>query len=181
MSLSTRIYALGFLLLHGAQHGYGLGRLVSGSSAGVARIKPSTLYYHLERLLADGLVDARREQVGRRPQRSVYSVTRAGRDAFAHLLEAALAERYDPDASVEPAVYFSRSLPPGALARGLTRRAEDVRRRMEENRLARSEAAEISPRSLGRLAALIHDRRAAHLEAELGWIERALEACGDPG
>ncbi len=64
-----------------SRHGYDLAReFLPGSELGeVIRLEPGMLYHHLKKLERDGWVSSHQEIVDRRPARSVYTLTDAGR------------------------------------------------------------------------------------------------------
>jgi len=73
---------LGLLaIFDGSRHGYDLAReFQRGSELGdIIRLEPGMLYHHLKKLERNGWVTSHQEQVDRRPARSVYTLTDAGR------------------------------------------------------------------------------------------------------
>ena len=55
------------------------------------KVKGGSLYHTVERLVADGLIEpVETERQGRRPERTVYAITEAGRDEFTDWLDEAL-------------------------------------------------------------------------------------------
>ena len=69
-------------LTAGDLHGYAIMQAVEGSSAGVVRMGPATLYGTLKRLVDDGLVEetARRPAIGDDQRRRYYQLTGLGRE-----------------------------------------------------------------------------------------------------
>jgi DNA-binding PadR family transcriptional regulator len=61
-----------------AQHGYGIIQDVDRISGGRVRLKPGTLYAALDRLAAEGLLEADREEVADGRLRRYYRLTGAG-------------------------------------------------------------------------------------------------------
>ena len=55
------LYILGMLLRYGPQHGYQIKKLLAEQLADFTDIKLPTIYYHLEKMEASGLITA--EQV----------------------------------------------------------------------------------------------------------------------
>lgn len=77
-------------------HGYKLNDFLERRYDFVTDLKPSTAYYLLDRLAADGYVQMRYEQVGNRPQRRVYEITPGGEAHFFELLRLNLSGRTPP-------------------------------------------------------------------------------------
>lgn len=74
-TLSTII--LNLLQVNGEMYGYEITQAVKLKSAGKIEIREGSLYPALHKMLADGLIKAREEQVGRRI-RVYYSLTKDG-------------------------------------------------------------------------------------------------------
>lgn len=68
-------------LLDSEASGYDLAKGFDGSVANYWRSTPQQLYRELDRLAADGLIEARVVQQERRPNKRVYTLTAAGRAA----------------------------------------------------------------------------------------------------
>jgi DNA-binding PadR family transcriptional regulator len=70
-------------LADGSQHGYGIIGEVAEISDGRIRLRAGTLYTALDRLRADGLIDAEREEIVDGRLRRYYRLTPAGRARLA--------------------------------------------------------------------------------------------------
>ena len=88
-----RLLLLGILDSH-ALHGYELNELLK-SPANAIRIGKANAYQLLAKLEQDGLVQGHEERVDKRPPRTVYAITEAGRLEFMRLLQEQLAD-YQP-------------------------------------------------------------------------------------
>jgi len=88
-----RLLLLGILSTH-SLHGYELNELLKSDVLAI-RIGKANAYQILARLEREGLIAGHEEQVDKRPPRTVYTITEAGRAAFAQLVQARLAE-YQP-------------------------------------------------------------------------------------
>jgi DNA-binding PadR family transcriptional regulator len=84
--MSLRSAILGFLTLEPTS-GYTLKQRFDGSVGSFWSVTQSQVYRELHALEADGLVSAKTIPGGGKPDRKVYSLTAAGRDALAHWLE----------------------------------------------------------------------------------------------
>jgi len=85
-----KLLLLGILSAH-SLHGYELNQLLN-SPANAIRIGKANAYQLLAKLENDGLVEGREERIEKRPPRTVYTVTAAGRAEFSRLLQERLAE-----------------------------------------------------------------------------------------
>ncbi|HEV7234841.1 MAG TPA: PadR family transcriptional regulator, partial [Ktedonobacteraceae bacterium] len=122
-------------------------------------IKKPTMYYQLDRLVAEGLLEVRNEAVNAPGpglahqdvalrEREVYYLTEAGRQRFTSLLREAL-QAYEPGPSViDAAVFFLDQLAPQEAVRLLQARRERLIR-------VRSQVTEQS--------ATMHEQDRAHL------------------
>lgn len=69
-------------LLEGESSGYDLAKSFDASVANFWTATPQQLYRELERLAADGLIEARVVEQERRPNKRMFSLTDAGRAAL---------------------------------------------------------------------------------------------------
>ena len=74
-------------LAGGPRHGYGIVGVVDGLSRGRVRLKIGSLYGVLDRLAADGLIEADREETRDGRLRRYYRITSDGRQALAEEAE----------------------------------------------------------------------------------------------
>ena len=81
MSLRDAVLAA---LLEGESSGYDLAKDFDASVANFWPATPQQLYRELDRLTEQGLIQARIVQQERRPNKRMYSLTEAGRDAIRH-------------------------------------------------------------------------------------------------
>ncbi|BBZ46559.1 PadR family transcriptional regulator [Mycobacterium parmense] len=81
MSLRDAVLAA---LLEGESSGYDLAKGFDASVANFWMATPQQLYRELDRLAEQGLIEARVVQQGRRPNKRMFSLTEAGRDAIRH-------------------------------------------------------------------------------------------------
>jgi len=83
---------LGTLAQHGPRHGHEIRRIAEVTNVGEwGGVSVGALYRELRTMEGEGLVEAvRTEQVGRRPARTVYAITREGQLELAMLREQAI-------------------------------------------------------------------------------------------
>ncbi|MEV6238646.1 PadR family transcriptional regulator [Lentzea sp. NPDC051838] len=80
MSLRNAVMAT---LLDGEASGYDLAKAFDASVANFWTCTPQQLYRELDRMEADGLVEARTVKQSKRPNKRLFSLTRAGLEALA--------------------------------------------------------------------------------------------------
>lgn len=157
------------LLSGSAMHGYQLNEVIEQRLPLLSTLKPSTAYSRLDRLAREGLVEATVERVGRRPERKVYALTDGGRERFLELLRDNLRAGDLPAQSGDLGVLFHRALPAAEVAALLAERREaTAARRPQLEQL-------IERHAQGTPGGLISEHALAHLDAELGWLDRVLE------
>lgn len=149
-------------------------------------IKKPTMYYQLDRLVAEGLLEVRNEAVNAPGpglahqdvalrEREVYYLTEAGRQRFTSLLREAL-QAYEPGPSViDAAVFFLDQLAPQEAVRLLQARRERLVR-------ARSQVIEQSAtmHEQNRAHLIVNDHTCTLLDAEIGWLARTIDRLSLP-
>ena len=151
-------------------HGYQLNDFLERRYDFVTDLKPSTAYYLLDRLAADGYVQMRYEQVGNRPQRRVYEITPSGEAHFFELLRLNLSGRTPPVYVDEVGLAFIDELP---LSETLPSLHE--KRRLLQAELERLSAFENAMRAGGGGGAQrALDHHLTLVRAELSWLDSLL-------
>lgn len=162
---------LGLLASQGPLHGHQL-RLVAKQTevADWAGIGVGALYRELRVMDEAGLVrPVAVEQVGRRPVRTVYEITEAGRAELRGLREVAVCTlRFGPD-SLAVALLFGREGDPRELAGLLARRRSELASTIADLEAERDEHVELG--RIGGLDAALFRRQVMLLEAELRWLD----------
>lgn len=156
-------------------HGHQIRREAEVSDVeGWAGVKVGALYAMLHRLEAEGLVEPlRAEQEGRRPMRTVYAITEAGRKELTLHRLRALSEADVRSTKVEVALKWVAGLPLEELRDLLSRRRAAVAASLAELRLGRD--LHLQRRELPEASIAGYRRSELHLEAELVWHDE-LEA-----
>lgn len=136
-----------------------------------ANVKPGSLYGALHRMENEGIVEAvRTEQEGKRPARTVYEITEAGRGELAAHRDEALREaqlRPDP---VDLALHFTEDLSEAALRSALEGRRGSLASQLASWRQVRESADPY----LSELEKMTFRHTMVRLEAELAWHEELL-------
>lgn len=166
----TRLMALGTLARHGPQHGHQIRRIADVTNVGEwGGVSVGALYRELRAMEREGLVDrVRTEQVGRRPERTVYAITDEGMLELTTLREQAIKPLgFGPDPLGVALTFAADSMDRDELREIL---------RARRNRLAIN-AGELSAELerggakgyLSALEAAIMRRGVLHLETEVRW------------
>lgn len=171
---TTSLYILGLLSRLGELHGYRLKKILAGQVADFARIKTPTLYYHLDRLGKAGLVARRSEQEGRRPERSVYTITDDGRDALRDLLGRALRSVDHLEFGVDAVLYFAEQTHRPTMIEGLRERARTASEALASLEAHRDEVREQLPPLVWFYAGALFEHHLVHLRAEIDWLESTI-------
>src|SRR5918911_2439740 len=141
------------------------------------RFKYSSLYSVVEALQREGLIvglETRRE--GRRPERTVYGLTEAGRAEFLTWLRELLREPVKEYTQFAAGLSFIPALPPIEAAALLDER---VRLLEEEVGEMRSRLATVMEQGLSRLFLIEAEHELVLREAELGWVRELVREIED--
>lgn len=144
-------------------HGY---RLVEYMSTGGAAIGKSNAYRLLKVLEADGLIRAKTERDGKRPERHVYEVTAAGEALFRERLLHRLAEDTSADQTGIAVLNYLYDVDPAAAA-------EQLRKRRDRIAARHAQLAEM-PEDMRSLHPAM-DLSLRHAEVELRWLDEKLD------
>jgi DNA-binding PadR family transcriptional regulator len=166
----TRLLLLGMLQVQG-RHGYELMDAVEQQFSAFANLKKASAYYELNRMEAEGLVTARREEQEGRPSRRVFTVTPAGEAAFRQLLQEALRQPGAGVSTADVGLMFLDWLPVGEAAALLAGRIAALRQSLE--------AVRALPRHRpGSGIYLTMAHLVARLEFEIAWHESLIAQLG---
>ena len=100
------------LLNQKPMHGYQLHQEIEKTKMEIwAEVNLSSIYNTLNRLEQSEMVKARKERPGRMPERSVYRITKSGKDKLAGLLEQVLSDNRIRPADLMLGIFFINGLP----------------------------------------------------------------------
>lgn len=155
------------LLLTGPRHTYEMHRMMIDTHKDFVTGLPRSMYHAVDRLLRDDLIrvhDVRRD--GSAPERTVYTLTDAGRAALAQRVGRLVAHP-DPDSALfVAALSFVACLPRDRAVELLRVRATDL-----AGRVADLDAALATvPSSLPRLLLVESGYERSRMEAERAWV-----------
>ena len=160
---------LGQLAERGQMHGHEIRRNAERTDVGVwGGVPIGSLYRELHLMADEGLVEAvRSEQIGRRPERTIYQITRDGRIELEVLREQALREFSHPADPIGVALLFAGGPDPAMWTQLLASRRRHIAallQNMSEERARHSARARLTP-----LAVAAFRRGELRLAAELAW------------
>ena len=161
---------LGTLARHGPKHGHEIRRIAEVTNVGEwGGVSVGALYRELRTMEAEALVDAvRTEQVGRRPERTVYAITNEGLLELAMLRERAIrVVHFGPDPLAVAITFAAPGQDREELASWLRAR-RDVLAITAEQTGAECERL-VAKGYLGPLQAQVMRRAQLHAETEVRW------------
>ena len=170
------MYILGLLLRCGPLHGYQLKKLIGERLSDFTQIKLPTIYYHLEKMRGEGLLDAAAEKPGSRPEKTTYSVTEKGAAVFIDMLRTALDTDYRPVFPADGAFFFSDRLSNGEIREHLRSYTEKLESKLELIRQHREETLRFIPEQSRKNAEIIFRHHEHHYRAELQWAIETLSS-----
>ena len=139
----------------------------------VVKVSAGSLYRAVERLARDGLiVESGTERMGNRPERTVYSVTDAGRAAFDESLEEMLGRSVNEFPEFPLAIGEAHNLPAERVVELLADRLDSIH---DDIAWYDAAAVRIAEKGVARHYVLnVHYTRAM-LTAELDWLEHTID------
>ena len=170
------LYILGLLLRFGPQHGYQIKKLIEEQLEDFTQIKLPTVYYHLEKMDAAGLIVSHPDKEGSRPEKTVYSVSETGAEKFKELLTQTLNLKYRPHFEMDAVFYFSDHLNPNDLLDSLNRQMDLLKKSLDIIEQHRSETMKYIPKNLQVFANIIFEHHIQHYKAELSWSEQSIRS-----
>lgn len=168
------LYILGLLGRFGPQHGYQIKKLVEEQLADFTQIKLPTIYYHLEKMEASGLVRAETGKEGARPEKTVYSISDRGKEHFLTLLRRQLNMSYRPTFDADAVFYFSDHLETAEILESLERHLTVLRKSLRHIEEHQAQTIEHLPAPMKRSANSIFTHHAVHIQAEITWAEQTI-------
>ncbi len=168
------IYILGLLMRFGPQHGYQIKKQMKEQMEDFTQIKLPTVYYHLEKMEASGLVSAYADKQGTRPEKKVYTISKDGKDKFKELIKEALKVTYRPNFDMDAAFYFSDYLDNKDLLDSLQQHVIELNHTLTGLEQHRKEMIESIPEDVRVSANIIFEHHIMHYKAELAWAEQSI-------
>ncbi len=167
----ARLFVLGTLAAQGPVHGHEIRRLaerIDVENWSDAQI--GSIYNAIRRLEAEGLIETvRSEQQGRRPTRTIYTITPPGREELASLRDKLLYDVTLPSDPFDIALWVSAGEPTQALAAAIDRRCKSLRQLSD--RLTDERTRLTAAGYLPTVGELLFRHGELRVDAELRWHE----------
>jgi DNA-binding PadR family transcriptional regulator len=168
------LYILGLLQRYGQQHGYQIKKTITEQLADFTQIKLPTIYYHLEKMEASGLLSASSQKEGSRPEKTVYSITEKGIEAFQAKLKNLLEFEYRPSFPLDGVFYFSDYLEVSELDLHLKTYIQKLTVIIASLQNHKSEILRFVPDEMKIMVHIIFSHHERHYQAELDWASESL-------
>jgi len=173
------LYILGLLQRYGPQHGYRIKKIMAQQLSDFTQIKLPTIYYHLAKMEADGLLRAESEKPGSRPEKTVYSITQMGMAAYRGMLSEQLCTEYRLALPMDAIFYFSDQYEPQNITRALQTYADKLRRTLAGIERHRDETLSHVPDDAKTMVNVIFSHHLHHYRAELAWADETLRSLAE--
>lgn len=170
------LYILGLLQRFGPQHGYQIKKIITEQLADFTQIKLPTIYYHLEKMEADGLLIASREKPGSRPEKTIYSITDQGIMAFKNMLAGLLEFEYRPTFPSDAVFYFSDHIETADILTHLAAYIDKLNKVISNIKKHKQETMVFVPVEYRTMVRIIFSHHERHYQAELEWAEETLNS-----
>lgn len=171
--MSTRLVILG-LLRERPLYGYEIKHVIEDHMGDWTNIAFGSIYFALGKLADEGFIEkVATEQEGKRPSRSIYQITAAGRQEFLRLLREVWHEGERHYYTIDIGLFFREALPLKEIEgylRGRIAQMEAVLVHLEGH-----QAEQTSHEEMPSQAALIFDHARFHFQAELDWTRGLLD------
>jgi DNA-binding PadR family transcriptional regulator len=166
--LTVRLVILG-LLRERPLYGYEIKQIIEEHMSDWTSIAFGSIYFALDKLADEKLVEkVEVEQQGKRPSRSVYQITNAGRDEFLKLLRGSWQEVERQYFTLDVCLFFLESLPREEVINFLRRRQAVLQAALGQIEDHRDE--QLALPEVPHLAMAIFDHTLVHTRAELEWL-----------
>jgi len=134
------------LLNQKPMHGYQLHQEIERTKMEIwAEVNLSSIYNTLNRLEQSKMVKARKERPGRMPERSVYRITKDGKDKLAGLLEQVLSDNRIRPADLMLGIFFIKGMPKRKALDCLGSKVEVMQRLLHGLMQAEKDAGDHAP------------------------------------
>lgn len=169
------LYIIGLLQRFGPQHGYQIKKIIAEQLSDFTQIKLPTIYYHLEKMEADGLLSANREKPGGRPEKTIYAITDKGIVAFKNMMAGLLEFEYRPTFPSDGVFYFSDSIEKAEIISHLTAYTHKLKTAISHIKIHKEETMNFVPDEHRTMVHIIFSHHEHHYQAELDWAEESIK------
>ena len=164
-----RLYILGLLERYGPQHGYHIKKLIAEQLADFTQIKLPTIYYHLDKMAAEGLLSASSKKDGARPEKTVYTITERGVAACREYLDEMLRFEYRPVFSSDGVFFFSEYVDEKQLVSHLESYITELEKALDLITTHKTETLKFIPEQMQTMAKIIFSHHECHYRTERDW------------
>lgn len=171
--MTARLVILG-LLREQPLYGYEIKQIIEEHMSDWASIAFGSIYFALDKLSGEKFVEkVQVEQDNKRPARSVYQITEAGRTEFLRLLRESWRQVERQYFALDICLFFLESLPLDEVKTYLHSRQSALQTALEHIQSHRAE--QMAHPEVPRLATAIFDHTLVHTQAELNWVTDLLQ------
>lgn len=175
--MSIRLVILG-ILNQQPLHGYEIKQIIEEYMGDWTDIKFGSIYFALSKLAESGHIEVIEEnRTGKRPAKTVYQITAAGKEEFLRLLKKAWCEHKQIIFPFDMALFFIKYLSKAEAVQYLQQRIENVTQKLNFLNDHKNEHRQ-NP-YIPKEAIAIIDHSYYHLEAELHWLQDLLNNIDD--
>ena len=168
------LYILGLLQRYGPQHGYQIKKIISEQLSDFTQIKLPTIYYHLEKMAGNKMLSAISEKEGGWPEKTIYSITEKGVEAFQNMLNDLLVFDYHPSFPSDGVFYFSDHLEILNVTVHLNAYIEKLNKIIALLQIHKNETMLFIPDEMKTMSNIIFSHHEHHYQAELDWTSETL-------
>jgi DNA-binding PadR family transcriptional regulator len=168
------MYILGLLQRFGPQHGYQIKKTIAEQLADFTQIKLPTIYYHLKKMEEAGLLSSNTALSGR-PEKTIYTVTDKGLEAFRNMLNELIRFEYRPVFPTDGVFYFSDCFQKTEILEHLKIYIDKLKNSLALIDQHKNETMPFVPEEIKPLVRIIFSHHERHFRAELEWAEEALK------
>ncbi|MGI5985553.1 MAG: PadR family transcriptional regulator [Clostridiales bacterium] len=170
------LYILGILQRYGPQHGYQIKKVIGEQLSDFTQIKLPAIYYHLEKMQKEGLLEAGNEKPDSRPEKTIYSVTNKGVEYFMQILVNLLEFDYRPSFSSDGVFFFSDYLQVDMITEKLEIYIEKLQTILQSLQKHWDETVQFVPPEMRTMVDVIFSHHMKHYKAELDWAAETLQS-----
>lgn len=169
------LYILGLLQRFGPQHGYQIKKIIAEQLSDFTQIKLPTIYYHLESMEKQGLVQADQQKPTSRPEKTVYAITDLGVAAFHNNLNDLLEFNYRPVFPGDAVFYFSDYADSEQIRTKLETYIPTLQGIIVSLQQHQNTVLAFIPHEMHAMTNIIFSHHEHHYHAELDWAIAALK------
>lgn len=171
--MTVRLVILG-LLRERPLYGYEIKQIIEEHMSDWTSIAFGSIYFALDKLAEEKFVEkVEVEQQGKRPSRSVYQITEAGKEEFMRLLRESWQQFERQYFSLDICLFFLNNLPLDEVKNYLRIRRSALQTALRKVQSHRKE--QLALPEVPRLAAAIFNHTLVHTQAELNWVTDLLQ------